>query len=56
LDHKHFKTESIRQANLPITIMTPQGVLGIGKKTMRSHTNPLNDFMPVSTSMLARVM
>ena len=33
LDRKHFKTEAIRQANLPITIMTPKEFLELVKKT-----------------------
>ncbi len=32
LDRKHFKTEAIRQANLPITIMTPKEFLELVKK------------------------
>jgi len=33
LDRKHFKTEAIRQANLPITIITPKEFLELVKKT-----------------------
>jgi len=32
LDRKHFKAESIRQANLPIIIMTPKEFLELVKK------------------------
>jgi predicted nucleic acid-binding protein len=32
LDRKHFQTEAIRQANLPITIMTPKEFLELIKK------------------------
>jgi len=32
LDRKHFQAESIRQANLPITIMTPKEFLELVKK------------------------
>jgi len=32
LDQKHFQTEVIRQANLPITIMTPKEFLELVKK------------------------
>jgi predicted nucleic acid-binding protein len=32
LDCKHFKTEAIRQANLPITIMAPKEFLELVKK------------------------
>jgi len=32
LDQKHFQTEVIRQANLPITIMTPKKFLELIKK------------------------
>ena len=32
LDRKHFQTEAIKQANLPITIMTPKEFLELVKK------------------------
>ncbi|PIU28241.1 MAG: hypothetical protein COT09_05615 [Candidatus Hydromicrobium americanum] len=32
LDQKHFQTEVIRQANMPITIMTPKEFLELIKK------------------------
>ena len=37
LDRKHFKTEAIRQANLPITIMTPKEFLELVKKPLLFH-------------------
>ena len=36
LDQKHFQTEVIRQANLPITIMTPKEFLELVKLTKRN--------------------
>ncbi len=32
LDHKHFQTETIRKANLPISILTPKEFLELIKK------------------------